>query len=134
MKINPVNDTICAISTPPGTGGFAVIRVSGPDTFALCNPVFRATEKGFTLLDAKSHTIHFGEIRREEDILDEVLVSIFRSPHSYTGEDVLEISCHGSTFIQQKLLELLISLGIRLAKPGEFTLRAFLNQKFDLSQ
>ncbi len=128
------NDTICAISSPPGTGGIAVIRVSGPDTFITCNPAFRSAEKGFKLSGAASHTIHFGEIWKDDEILDEVLVSVFRSPHSYTGEDVLEISCHGSTYIQQKILELLFSLGIRLAKPGEFTLRAFLNRKFDLSQ
>jgi tRNA modification GTPase len=128
------SDTICAISSPPGTGGIAVIRVSGPDTFSLCNKVFRSSQKGLSLSKANSHTIHFGEITRGDEILDEVLVSIFRSPHSYTGEDVLEISCHGSSYIQQNMLELLFSLGIRLARPGEFTLRAFLNRKFDLSQ
>jgi len=130
----PNNDIICAISSPPGTGGIAVIRISGPDTFIICNPVFKAAEKGFSLSGATSHTIHFGEIWKDDEILDDVLVSVFLSPHSYTGEDVLEISCHGSSYIQQKILELLFSLGIRLAKPGEFTLRAFLNRKFDLSQ
>lgn len=134
MYNHSTNDIICAISTPPGTGGIAVIRVSGPDVFGICNPVFRAAEKSFTLSGAKSHTIHFGEIGKDDEILDEVLVSVFRSPHSYTGEDVLEISCHGSQYIQQKILELLFTLGIRLARPGEFTLRAFLNSKFDLSQ
>src|ERR1035438_8323862 len=111
MNNSTTNDTICAISTPPGTGGIAVIRVSGPDTFTVCDPVFRGAEKDFSIQGAKSHTIHFGEIVKDDAVLDEVLVSIFRSPHSYTGEDVLEISCHGSQYIQQKILELLFTLG-----------------------
>ncbi len=130
--INP--ETICALSTPPGMGAIAVVRLSGADAIPVTFRIFHPREKGFDIQKAASHTIHFGNIGNESGILDEVLVSIFRSPHSYTGEDVIEISCHGSIYIQQKLIELLLSEGLRLAKPGEFTLRAFLNGKFDLSQ
>jgi tRNA modification GTPase len=129
------NDTIVAIATPPGTGAIAVIRLSGYDAIKLCNQVFRKKNNpSFSLLLQKSHTIHFGEIIINNQILDEVLVSLFYAPHSYTGENVVEISCHGSTFIQQQLLQLFIAKGARLANPGEFTLRAFLNKKLDLSQ
>ena len=127
-------DTICALSTAPGIGAIAVIRISGPDAFAVTGSIFRPAVTGFNIAAVGSHTIHFGMIGKASSILDEVLVSFFRSPHSYTGEDVVEISCHGSVYIQQKILELLYSQGLRLAKPGEFTLRAFLNKKFDLSQ
>ena len=130
----PINDTICALSTSPGIGAIAVIRVSGPDTIEIAEAVFHSASKDFSLRNVLSHTIHFGTIGNAGNILDEVLLSVFRAPHSYTGEDVVEISCHGSTYIQQKLLELLTSKGARLAKPGEFTLRAFMNGKFDLSQ
>ena len=132
---NPyVPDTICAIATPPGHGAIAIIRVSGPGALTACEEIFRPRKKGLKITRAATHTIHFGEIRDQEHILDEVLVSIFREPHSYTGENAVEISCHGSSYIQQKIIELLLSKGARLAKPGEFTLRAFLNGKFDLSQ
>jgi tRNA modification GTPase len=128
------NDTICALSSPPGTGAIAVIRLSGKEAFPLCESVFTPVRRSFRIRDAASHTIHHGFIGREGNILDEALVSIFRNPHSYTGEDVVEISCHGSVYIQQKILELLVERGARFARPGEFTLRAFLNGKFDLSQ
>jgi tRNA modification GTPase len=128
------NDTICALSSPPGTGAIAVIRLSGKEAFPLCESVFTPVRRSFRIRDAASHTIHHGFIGREGNILDEALVSIFRNPHSYTGEDVVEISCHGSVYIQQKILELLVEQGARFARPGEFTLRAFLNGKFDLSQ
>jgi len=128
------NDTICALSTAPGMGAIAVIRVSGPGTFEVVGNLFHSSKKEFSISVAPSHTIHFGTIGESGKILDEVLLSLFKSPNSYTGEDVVEISCHGSPYIQQKLLELLLSKGLRLANPGEFTLRAFLNGKFDLSQ
>ena len=111
----------------------AVIRVSGKDAFVLCDRVFKG-KKGKQLAHQKGYTIHFGEIQLDGNVIDEVLVSIFRGPHSYTGEDTLEISCHGSTFIQQEILSALYSTGIQPAKPGEFTLRSFLNGKMDLSQ
>jgi tRNA modification GTPase len=130
--INP--ETICALSTPPGMGAIAIVRLSGTEAIAVTSRIFQPREKKIDLQKAASHTIHLGNIGNQSGLLDEVLVSIFRSPHSYTGEDVIEISCHGSPYIQQRLIELILSEGVRLAKPGEFTLRAFLNGKFDLSQ
>lgn len=127
-------DTICAMATPPGMGAIAVIRISGNKSIEVCNKLFRPKNKKRILTDANSHTIHLGEIGSDKELIDEVLLSIFRSPNSYTGENSVEISCHGSEYIQQKIIELLIKNGLRLAKPGEFTLRAFLNGKFDLSQ
>ena len=134
MRISSSTDTICALSTAPGTGAIAVIRLSGPSAFEVTGRIFKPAEKNLEIASVKSHTIHLGTIGGETGILDEVLVSIFRTPHSYTGEDVVEISCHGSVYIQQKILELLVSCGLRLARPGEFTLRAFMSKKFDLSQ
>lgn len=124
------HDTIVALATPPGVGAIGVIRVSGPDTISIVNQVF----KGKDLTSVKSHTIHLGTIREENTIVDEVLVSIFKGPNSYTKEDVIEISCHGSPYIIQQLIKLLLSKGARLAKAGEFTQRAFLNGRFDLAQ
>jgi tRNA modification GTPase len=115
-------------------GAIAVIRLSGPGSFEITGKVFSPADKKLDIKTARSHTIHLGIIGTDTSILDEVLISIFRAPHSYTGEDVIEISCHGSVYIQQKTLELLLTHGARLAKPGEFTLRAFMNRKFDLSQ
>lgn len=137
MKTNPTSqptDTICAMATPPGMGAIAVIRISGNKSIEVCNKFFQPRNKKLKLVEAKSHTIHLGEIRTGEELIDEVLLSVFRKPNSYTGEDSIEISCHGSAYIQQKIIELLINNGIRLANPGEFTLRAFMNGKFDLSQ
>ena len=128
------NDTICALSTPPGIGAIAVIRLSGLQAIEICSQIFKPSERNFDMTQAPSHTIHLGSVHDQDYLLDEVLVSIFRSPHSYTGEDVIEISCHGSVYIQQRLLELLLTRGSRMANPGEFTLRAFMNGKFDLSQ
>ena len=129
------NDTICALATPAGSGAIAVIRVSGPDALEITSKVFKPKNTQLSFTEADSHTVHFGEIIDESgDVLDEVLVSVFKNPKSFTGEDSTEISCHGSTYIQQRLIEVLISKGSRLAKPGEFTLRAFFNNKFDLSQ
>ncbi len=127
--------TICAISTPYGIGGIAVIRVSGADAIAVVDKLFvgrRAT--GDSLQSAKAYTVHYGQIVRNEEVLDEVLISIFRAPHSFTGEDVVEIACHGSLYIQQELLRWLVDAGCTTAKPGEFTQRAFANGKMDLSQ
>jgi tRNA modification GTPase len=128
------NDTICALSTPAGTGAIAVIRLSGPDSFSICKKVFTPRKSSIDLEQAPSHAVYFGDINSDTEIIDEVLISIFRAPHSYTAENIAEISCHGSMYIQQRILELLLTKGARLAKPGEFTMRAFLNGKFDLSQ
>ena len=126
-------DTICAIASAQG-GAIGVIRVSGPKAIEITSKIF--TPQGYLPLEErKAHTLSFGTIRSAEgEIIDEVLVSIFRSPHSYTGEDSTEISCHGSSYILQQVLKLLIENGCRLANPGEYTQRAFLNGKMDLSQ
>jgi tRNA modification GTPase len=125
-----LDDTICALATAGGIGAIGVIRISGSNTLPLVNSLF----KGKNLEQADSHTLHFGKIIQDDIILDEVLASVFKNPKSYTGEDTIELSCHGSPYILQKILELLVQKGARLAKPGEFTLRAFLNKKLDLSQ
>lgn len=122
--------TIVALATPSGVGAIGVIRLSGPHAIAITNLVF----KGKDLSKENSHTIHFGTIRDEDLILDEVLISLFVAPHSYTKEDVVEISCHGSDYIIESIIKLMIRHGARAAKPGEFTLRAFLNGGLDLSQ
>lgn len=136
MNFN-LNDTIAAISTPPGEGGIAVIRISGADSFRITENIFYKDNAGihsFKLSDFKSHTVHFGFISDGESIIDESLVTIFRNPNSYTGEDVIEISSHGGNFIARKILKLILIKGARLAEPGEFTKRAFLNGKMDLAQ
>lgn len=126
-----VPDTIVALATPPGIGAIGVIRLSGPQAIQIVDAVFY----GKKLSEQASHTIHFGTIRNEQKlILDEVLVSLFVEPRSYTGENVVEISCHGSNYIIQELIRLFIRSGARAAQPGEFTLRAFLNGQMDLSQ
>lgn len=126
--------TICAISTSPGVGAIAVIRLSGNNSFNIADKVFQSPKKDKILSDQPANTIHFGQILHHQVVIDEVVVALFREPHSFTGEDIVEISCHGSTFIQQKILEILVENGARLALPGEFTQRAFLNGKMDLSQ
>ena len=148
------NYTICAISTPPGLGGIAVVRVSGSDAFNVCDKIFVAgrmapdgdskkervenpnveTGKVRRLAGYPANTVIYGSICRDGEVLDDVLVSVFRSPHSFTGEDTVEISCHGSLYIQQQLMQWLIESGARQANPGEFTQRAFMNGKMDLSQ
>ena len=129
------NDTIVALATPQGIGAIGVIRLSGPQAIAICESVFATKSlKKKNLENKASHTIHFGVIHENDVIIDEVLVSLFKTPHSYTGENTVEISCHGSQFIQQHLIQLFIKKGARLANHGEFTLRAFLNGKLDLSQ
>ena len=127
-------DTICAISTPSGKGAVAIIRLSGENAFNITGSVFQPANEKKYLADQPANTIHFGSIINDSDTIDEVLISLFKAPHSYTGEDIIEISCHGSLYVQQKILELLIEKGARMARPGEFTLRAFLNGKLDLSQ
>lgn len=126
--------TICAISTPFGTGGIAVIRLSGERAIQIIDGVFQSPSKGKRIVDQPANTLHFGSIRMNGELLDDVIVSLFRAPNSYTGEDVVEISCHGSRFVQQQILQLMIEQGAILAKPGEFTQRSFLNGKMDLSQ
>ena len=126
--------TICAISTSPGIGAIAVIRLSGSEAIQIANRIFESPKKDKTLMTQPANTLHFGQIVFKNEIIDEVIVAIFREPHSFTGEDIVEISCHGSVFIQQKILEVLVENGARLALPGEFTQRAFLNGKMDLSQ
>jgi len=125
--------TICAISTASGVGAIAVIRLSGDAAIELADRVFVSKIAGKKLVSQSANSLHFGFIRSDE-IIDEVIVALFRAPHSFTGEDIVEISCHGSVYIQQKILELLIKNGARMAFPGEFTQRAFLNGKMDLSQ
>lgn len=127
-------DTICAVSTAPGAGGVAVIRVSGPKAIAICDTIFTPKVTGKNLQSQKAYTLRYGSIRRGEELVDDVLVALFRTPHSFTGEDTVEITCHGSIYIQQQILQLLIEKGCRSALPGEFTQRAFLNGKMDLSQ
>lgn len=127
-------DTICALATPPGNSAIAIIRISGSKSFEVIAKIFFPADKKKDLKSLKSHTVHFGEIRKGDQVIDEVLITVFRSPYSYSGEDAVEISSHGSQYIVQKIIELLIESGIRLANPGEYTLRAFLNGKFDLSQ
>ena len=126
--------TICAISTPPGIGGIAVIRLSGKAAIQIAEMVYWSPQIDKKLSDQQPNTLHFGTIRSKDNVIDEVVIGLFRAPHSFTGEDIIEISCHGSIYIQQQILQLLISQGARLARPGEFTQRAFLNGKMDLSQ
>lgn len=123
-------DTICAVATPSGVGALAVIRVSGPQSLAIGNRIF----KGKNLQKAAGNTIHYGQIMDGDKTIDEVLVSVFKAPKSFTGEDSLEISTHGSPYIMRHVLKLLVKNGCRLAAPGEFTQRAFLNGKMDLVQ
>ena len=128
-----MNDTICAVATASGPGAISVIRVSGPETYAIVNGIFKAKD----LVQQKANTLHFGSIRNPKtpnQIIDEVVLSLFKHPHSYTGEDIIEISCHGSPYIRQEIINVLMEQGCRMADPGEFTMRAFLNGKMDLSQ
>lgn len=132
MNIVPIHqqEVICALATPSGVGAIGVIRVSGLGAIAMVNSIF----KGKNLENAESHTVHFGTINAGEQIIDEVLVTVFKTPRSFTKEDSVEISCHGSDYIIRQILKLLITKGARIAKPGEFTQRAFLNGQFDLVQ
>lgn len=127
-------DTICALSTAPGVGGIAVIRISGPDAFTLCDQIFRPKKEGKNLSTQKAYTLTYGSVLNGDETIDDVLAAVFRAPHSFTGENTVEITCHGSIYIQQQILQALISNGCRMAQPGEFTQRAFMNGKMDLSQ
>ncbi len=128
------NDTIIALATSSGVGAIAVIRLSGSLAIDIVNQFFHPKNGSKNLATVKSHTIHLGNIVDNNHIIDEVLVAVFKDPHSYTGENVVEINCHGSVYIQQEIIQLFIKNGVRNANPGEFTLRAFLNGKMDLSQ
>jgi tRNA modification GTPase len=129
-KLTGWDDTIVALATPPGIGAIGVIRLSGKKAFAIANELFPSKD----LSAQPSHSLHVGFIKYKDKILDEAVISLFKGPASYTGEDVVEISCHGSPFVQQQVIDAYISIGARLAKPGEFTQRAFLNGKLDLAQ
>lgn len=130
LKLSGWNDTIVALATPPGIGAIGVIRLSGEKAFDIINELFPSKN----LLAQLSHTIHVGFLKNREKVLDEAVVSLYKAPRSYTGENVVEISCHGSPFIHQQVIEACIEQGARLAKPGEFTQRAFINGKLDLTQ
>ena len=126
-------ETIVALASPSGAGAIAIIRLSGNEALTIAEHVFQSVS-GKVISKQKTHTIHLGHIVEDGKVYDQVLLSIFKNPHSYTGEDVVEISCHGSTYIQQQIIQLLLRKGCRMAQAGEFTLRAFLNGKLDLSQ
>ena len=128
-----LQDTIVALATPSGAGAIAVIRVSGPKAIEIVAPLFQSI-KGKDLTKQKSHTLHLGHLVEDTKVYDQVLISLFKGTNSYTGEPTVEISCHGSTFIQQQIIQLLLRKGCRMATPGEFTMRSFLNGKMDLSQ
>ena len=128
------NDTICALATPSGIGAIAVIRLSGESAIELTDAVFKSPNGRKKLSEQPGYTAHFGSIVDHAEVVDEVLVTVFKAPHSFTGENSIEISCHGSPLIQNKILQLLIKTGARMADPGEFTMRAFMNGKMDLSQ
>ncbi len=132
MRLPDLSATIVALATPPGVGAIAVIRLSGPAAIEVADSIFSGKK---SLLEARSHTAHFGALRHPDGrLLDEVLATVFRAPHSYTGDHTVEIGCHGSPYIQQEIIQLCVRQGARLAQPGEYTLRAFLNGKMDLSQ
>ena len=124
--------TIVAIATPAGVGAIAVVRLSGSNAIELCERIFKPIKKDKKLSEQAAYTIHYGKIVDGDRVIDQVLVSLFKAPNSYTGEHLVEISCHGSTLIQQQILELLVKNGATMAQPGEFTLRSFLNGKMDL--
>ena len=129
-----LNGTICAIATPSGSGGIAVIRVSGNDAMELCDKIFKAANAKKTLATQPANVALYGHVYDGEEVVDEVIATPFRAPHSFTGEDTVEIACHGSQYIQQRIINLLLSAGSRMAEPGEFTRRAFASGRIDLSQ
>ena len=128
------NDTICALATPHGMGAIAIVRVSGPKAISIVSSLFQQNGKSLEMSQIVSHKAYHGHLINNNELLDEVVVTFFKAPHSFTGEDTAEVSAHGSVFIQQKLLEVLIDNGCRMAEAGEFTRRAFVNRKFDLAQ
>ena len=129
MKKHPTTDTICALSSPPGMGAIALVRISGPKSVSIAQQLFSAD-----IASLPSHRVVHGWIRNEKEQVDEVLLSVLRAPATFTGEDTVEITCHGSLYIQQRIIDELLGAGCRMADPGEFSLRAFLNGKMDLSQ
>jgi tRNA modification GTPase len=133
-NLSSKSDTICALSTVPGVSAIAVIRISGPGAFHISNLFFRPKKSELQVAQFKSHTAHFGFFVNEQEVIDEVVLAIFKAPNSYTSDDIVEISCHGSEYVQQRILEVLIDAGARMAREGEFTLRAFLSGRLDLSQ
>ena len=126
-------DTIAAIATGITNSGIGIIRISGPDSVFIADKIFRAGKKNIKLENVESHTIHYGFIFDRENVIDEVMVSVMRGPRSFTAEDTVEINCHGGILIMNRILELVVRNGARMAEPGEFTKRAFLNGRIDLS-
>lgn len=132
MRTEIKEDTIIALATPPGVGAISVIRLSGPESLNVADRIFIGRQK---IIDAETHTLHYGKIKDSDEVIDDVLISVFRAPNSYTGEDSIEINTHGSPLIVQKIISLVINNSdVRLAEPGEFTKRAYLNGKMDLTQ
>lgn len=129
-----MEDTIAAVATAMAPSGIGIVRISGPEAVAVADRLYRGKKEGKKLADMKSHTIHYGWIVEQDQVLDEVLVMLMRGPHSYTGEDTVEIDCHGGVLAVKRVLEAVIHKGARIAEPGEFTKRAFLNRRIDLSQ
>jgi tRNA modification GTPase len=125
--------TIIALSSPPGSGAIAIIRLSGDDAISITDLFFKS-KSGKKLSESSGYSISYGDLIEKDEVIDEVVVSVYKAPHSYTGENIIEISCHGSIYIQQRILSLFTNAAVRLASPGEFTLRAYLNNKKDLSQ
>ena len=128
------DSTICAIATPGGHGAISIVRLSGKESYKIAGKLVRFKSGDKSLDNQTANTIHYAYIMDGKEIVDDVLISLFKAPRSYTGEDLIEISCHGAIYIQQKIIEMLVNTGARVAEPGEFTLRAFLNGKMDLSQ
>ena len=129
-----VTDTIAAVATAMSSSGIGIIRISGSEAIEVADRIFKSRREGFCLADAKTHTIHYGMVYDGEEALDEVLAMVMRGPHSYTAEDTVEINCHGGVLVMKRILETVIRNGARPAEPGEFTKRAFLNGRMDLSQ
>ena len=130
QKALNIDDTIVALATPFGKGAIAVVRHSGKDAISIASKCF----KGAELKKVDSHTVHYGHLINSTEVVDEVMLSVFKAPRTYTAEDVVEVSCHGSTYIQERVVQLFLDNGARMADRGEFTLRAFLNGRIDLSQ
>ena len=129
-----IKDTIAAIATAMSSSGIGIVRMSGPDSFDIIDKIFQPKKVGKKLSNEKGYSLHYGFIKDGEDLIDEVLVLAMRGPHSYTAEDTIEIDCHGGVYVVKKILETVIKYGARVADPGEFTKRAFLNGRIDLSQ
>ena len=133
-EVNVSSTTVAAISTAVSESGIGIIRISGPDSFSVISKIYRSKKNNKNLEIVKSHTIHYGFIYDEEELIDEVLVMAMRAPHTYTGEDTIEIDCHGGVYAMKRILDMVLKNGAQAAAPGEFTKRAFLNGRIDLSQ